>query len=373
MFLIWLDLGHTREELIARAQAAPKFEAPAGSASASGPLIKTSAEFVRGFIPPDYVVVGILQRRFLYALTGKTGSGKTSKALLLAASAAQGIPFGGHQTKKTRVLYAAAENPTDVRMRWIALAAETGFDRDTIEVFFTDQRFSLSAMLDTLRAEAEQIGGEFGLVVIDTNPAFFEGDDENSRAQMQTHAMYLRRIIEVIPGGPCVVANCHPTKNVVNDNLLPAGGGTFLNEIDGNLTSTKNDSITELHHIGKFRGPEFAPINFQFKTVTHPEIVDGDGRLLPTVLCEYLSEQGREEIEANIMKEEDAVLELFKQQTTKKITLVKIAELMGWATRDGRPNKSQARRRVDALMKAKLIKKVRGGWEIIKKRKPKED
>jgi hypothetical protein len=41
--------------------------------------------------------------------------------------------------------------------------------------------------------------------------------------------------------------------------------------------------------------------------------------------------------------------------------------------RDGRPNKPQAQRRVKALIAAKLIKKVRGGWEIVKQRKAKEE
>jgi hypothetical protein len=50
--------------------------------------ILSSAEFVAGFVPPDYVLDGVLQRRFVYSLTGKTGSGKTSILLLVAAHAA---------------------------------------------------------------------------------------------------------------------------------------------------------------------------------------------------------------------------------------------------------------------------------------------
>jgi len=154
-------------------------------------LIKSSAEFVAGFVPPDYVVVGLLQRRFLYSNTGQTGAGKTAVTLRLAASTAQGTTFAGRETKKCRVLYAAAENPDDVRMRWIAPRAAYGFDTDTIELYFTEGRFTISKMATQLRAEAEKRGGEFGLVVIDTGPAFFEGDDENSRAQMGAHAAKL--------------------------------------------------------------------------------------------------------------------------------------------------------------------------------------
>jgi RecA-family ATPase len=92
------------------------------------PLIKSSAQFIADFVPPDYVVDGLLQRRFIYSFVGMTGSGKTSVALRLAASVALGIIFAGRQTEKCRVLYAAAENPDDVRMRWIALAQQMDFD-----------------------------------------------------------------------------------------------------------------------------------------------------------------------------------------------------------------------------------------------------
>jgi hypothetical protein len=79
-----------------------------------------------------------------------------------------------------------------------------------------------------------------------------------------------------------VLANCHPVKNATADNLVPYGGGAFLNEVDGNLTCSKNDAAIELHWQGKFRGPDFAPITFQVKTVTHQDLKDSKGRLVFT-------------------------------------------------------------------------------------------
>ena len=304
-------------------------------------------------------------RRFI--VTGTPGAGKTAITLRLAATVAQGFSFGGHPTKTMRVLYAAAENPDDVRMRWIAMSQEMGFDINTVGVFFTEGRFTLSTMLDKLRAEAERHGRNFGLVVIDTSPTYFEGDDENSRAQMGEHARRLRQFINIIPGGPTILANCHPVKNATADNLLPAGGGTFLNEVDGNLTCTKNDSVAELHWQGKFRGPEFAPMAFLIKTVTHRELKDSDGRLMPTVICEHLSEQGQADLEKEARNEEDAILELVKQEPT--ISLAQMATQMGWFTLDGKPNRSRAQRRVKTLIKDKLLKKNRNVWEIVKRKK----
>jgi hypothetical protein len=328
-------------------------------------FIKSSADFIAGHVPPEYVVVGVLVRRFLYSFTGQTGAGKTCVTLRLAASTALGAMFAGRETKRCRVLYAAAENPEDVRMRWIALAQHMGFDPAEIQVYFTEGTFKISRAAAKLRAEAEALGGAFGLVIVDTGPAFFEGDDENSRQQMGAHARLMRDLIAVIPGGPAVIVNCHPVKNATADNLLPAGGGTFLNEVDGNLTCAKNDSLTELHWQGKFRGPEFAPMNFLIKTVTHQDIKDSDGRLLPTVICECLSDQAREEIAAAGRKDEDAILALI--EADPKATLHKLAQAMGWKLHDGGPNRMKVKRCLDVLKRAKLIKETRAGRRILTK------
>jgi hypothetical protein len=138
-----------------------------------------------------------------------------------------------------------------------------------------------------------------------------------------------------------------------------------LNEIDGNLTSTKlNDVVTEMHWAGKFRGPEFAPLSFKLRTVTHKDIKDTECNLLPTVICEHLSEQAKAEIEQEARTEEDAVLDLIRAHPA--ISYAQIASLMEWHTFDGKPNRSRAQRRVKALIKDKLVKKTRDGWEIVK-------
>jgi AAA domain len=325
--------------------------------------IKTSAEFVAGFVPPDYVVDGLLQQAFLYSLTGATGAGKTSIALRLAASVALGISLAGRETKKARVLYVAAENPDDVRMKWIALAPHMDFDPSAIEVFFTDRRFTISKMIPVLRAELERLGGGFGLVIIDTGPSFFEGDDESSRSQMGAHARMFRDLIDVIPGRPCIIVNCHPVKNAAADNLLPAGGGTFLNEMDGNLTTAKTESTVELHWQGKFRGVEFAAMNFIIRTITHPDLKDSKGRLIPTCMAEFISEAAREDIAKAKIADETKVLELINFNPA--LTFAGIAVAMNWKLHNGEPNKMRAKRCVDSVKKDKLVKATRSGrWQI---------
>jgi hypothetical protein len=176
---------------------------------------------------------------------------------------------------------------------------------------------------------------------------------------MLAHAKMFRSLIELIPGRPCIIVNCHPVKNASADNLLPAGGGTFLNEMDGNLTTSKTESTVELHWQGKYRGPDFAPLHFLIKTVTHQDLKDKKDRLIPTCLAEWISEQATDEIAAQKTADENRVLELIS--FNPKISMANIALAMGWKLYNGEPNKMRAKRCVEALAKAKLIKTARTG------------
>lgn len=314
-------------------------------------LIQTSAQFIRGFIPPDYLVDGISQRRFIYSLTGRTGSGKSAIVLLLAASVALGRPIGSREVQKGRVLYFAGENPDDIRMRWIAMAQHMNFEVDYVDVCFIAGTFKISEMAARVVQEA-QIAGPFALVVVDTSAAFFEGDDENSNAQAGSHARRLRSLVD-LPGGPCVVVNCHPPKNTSADNLQPRGGGAFIAEMDGNLTARNADGVVELHWQGKFRGPDFAPMSFQLNGVTNERLKDTKGRTIPTVIASYLSETARDAIAEAARGNENLVLAQIAADPGK--SYAHIARDLGWLLRDGSPNKMRVSRVVTNLKTAKLV------------------
>ena len=69
-------------------------------------------------MPPDYLVDGVLQRRFIYLLTGRTSGGKTAIGLELMRAVAcvdVNATFGGHLVEKGHVVYFVGENPDDVR------------------------------------------------------------------------------------------------------------------------------------------------------------------------------------------------------------------------------------------------------------------
>jgi hypothetical protein len=329
------------------------------------PHIQSSAEFVRGFVPPDYVVDGILQRRFLYSLTGRTGSGKTAIVLLIAAHVALGKSIGTLEVMPGRVLYFAGENPDDVRARWIAMAQHYDFEVDTIAVDFIPGVFKISQLAERIRQQVKE-RGEVALVIIDTSAAYFEGDEANNNVQQGAHARMLRTLVH-LPGGPCVLANCHPVKNAADDNLVPYGGGAFLNEVDGNLICGRNDTTAEIHWQGKFRGPDFASVPFQLKTVTHERLKDTRGRLLPTVIATHLSELGQEAL-ANVARANEKRL-LAEIERNGKATLAELARTLGWSMKNGEPHKMMAKRGIDALKKHKLITAEHDGFTLTDKGK----
>ena len=338
----------------------PSPDAPPAQKTASQKrLLQSSKEFTASYVPLDYLVDGLILQAFLYSLTGATGAGKTTITLRLAASVGLGIPFANRTTKKRRVLYLAAENAVDIRMRWIALAQQMDFDANTIEVYFVEGAFKISQMAARLKAEATERGGKFGLVIVDTSPVFYEGDDENNRNQQGKHAELLRSLIDIIPGSPAVIANCHPVKNAAADNLLPAGGGNFLNQVDGNLTAARIDTTIELHTQGKFRGPDFAPLHFMLRTVTHERLLTSTGRLVPTVVCDWISDTAKEEIAKQKLADEDLLLAAI--DADPKASQASLAIKLQWKLFSGEPNKMKVSRLLKALKSAKLITEPRGG------------
>ena len=323
------------------------------------PLIQSSADFVKGFVPPDYLIDGILQRRFFYSMTGRTGGGKTAVALLFTAHIALDRMLGKLEVTRGRGLYFAGENADDVRMRWIAMAQHLDFDINTIPVDFIPGVFKISQLAGRIAQEVNE-RGEVALVVIDTSAAYFEGDDENNNAQQGAHARRLRSLVNLL-GGPCVLALTHPVKNAAPDNLIPRGGGSYIAEVDGNLTCAKDESAmtAEVHWQGKFRGPDFAPIAFLLRTVTHERLKDSKGRLIPTIIASHLSEAGQEEL-ANVARSNESSL-LAELERNGKASHVELAKAVGWFMKNGEPYKVKVRRTIETLAKHKLITVERDG------------
>jgi hypothetical protein len=327
-------------------------------------LLQTGSEFIESFVCPDPLIEGVLMRRFIYALTGHIAKGKTSVALLWAAHVALGKPLGNLEVEKGKVVYLAGENYVDVQMRWIAMSQQMDFDPATIPVYFKAGRFKLSEDMDRLRREIDVLGG-VDLIIVDGSTAFYEGDDENSNAQASEHAVRLR-VLTTVKGEPGVLVLCHPAKNAGDDNLQPRGGGALIAEWDGNLTATKDGSVTTIHWQFKIRGPDFAPVNFLLRTVTHERLKSKNGRLMPTVIAEPLSDFRQEEMGRVMRNEENQLLQAIKDH--RQYSQVDLAKLLGWFDRNGDPQRYKMTRLVKELKKAKLVDETRAGYLTLTKK-----
>ncbi|WP_441253407.1 carbohydrate porin [Bradyrhizobium sp. 613_E4_N2_2] len=225
-------------------------------------------------------------------------------------------PFGSIEVEKGTVIHAAGENPTDVQARWLGVTQEMGIDPDTMDVHFINGVVKISENVANIEAEVATKKLQPTLVIVDTVAAYFEGDDDNDNVQMGNYARLLRSMTN-LPGGPCVLALAHPTKRAADDDLIPKGGGAFLNEVDGNVALRRNGQVIAFEALGKFRGPSFEPVHFELVTVQHPKLRDTKGRAIPTVVARPVSDFGIVERERANERDEDTLLRAIDQHPAK--------------------------------------------------------
>jgi hypothetical protein len=245
--------------------------------------IQTAAEFVADFVAPEYLIDGVVQRGRLYTLTGPTGTGKTGVMLYAATAIATGSQFCGLDTEPGDVLFLAGENPDDVRARVIATLEANRIEAAGLRLHFVAGTFSIRQDMAKLRRAAAGLPN-LVMVVVDTLAAYFDGDDDNSNAQILDFARVVRTLT-TWPGKPTVIMPSHPVKDVRKTNLVPRGGGALLNEVDGNLSLWKEDDAVTLHWQGKHRGPDFDPLTLELERWESPALHDRHGRLMPTVIA----------------------------------------------------------------------------------------
>lgn len=354
---------------MARKGAAPEepdgFYAPIGEPAAPSrpetPIVfRTASIFVREYVPLRYTIEPFLRSASLYALTAKTGAGKTAFNVVAALAVATGrADILGREVSQGRVAYLACENPDDIRMRLAIAAFILDIDLDALgaQIMILDTRAKPEAVHAELSSLAEQ--QPFALVVIDTLAAFFDGDNINDAVQGGQFMRRLRPITQ-IAGLPSVLVAAHPVKNATEDALVPYGSGAILNEIDGNLTLWKKPEtgLVSLHWQGKLRGLEFEPAHFRFDISGCPDIRDAKGRDVQLPTLRPASEQSaddRQQAEADT----DRTL-LLAMIERPGLTIREYADATG-------VHRSSVSRKLLRLAKAKLAEQTLDKWHVTAK------
>lgn len=325
-------------------------------------VLKTSGEFVQAFEPPDYLVDGIIQRRYLYSVTAQTGVGKTAIAMRLAAHVATGRPLSHIAVEQGDVLYFAGENPSDVQARWLGLTRDMAIVPATAPIHFLPGAMDLNLVAEQISREVARKGLRLALVVVDTAAAYnFNSEDENSNTQAGAYARQLRSLTS-LSGGPAVLVLCHPTKRATDDDLIPRGGGAFLAEVDGNIAVQRRDSLLVASAQGKFRGSDAWTLRFELETMRdHPTLRDTRGRAIPTVIAKPVGEGKAAVMEKRSEQDDEIVLRAVSDKPG--LTPTDLARAIGWTYgAKNEPNRTKVARVLTRLQKEKLVIERLGAW-----------
>jgi hypothetical protein len=319
--------------------------------------------FMRTYTPISYTVDGLLPSGFMYALTARTGAGKTAYAQAVTFAVTMNKPhIVGADVEPGRVVYVTLENPIDFKMKLAVGCHVHGISWNEIEpgVAVIEGRDTPEQIFDGLKLDAEA-NGSFQHVNIDTLQAGFAAANAgkfNDNESILAYVMRLRPLTE-LQGQPSVLVLCHPTKNATEDDLLPCGGGATVNEIDGNLTLWKSAQI-KLHHTDKLRGPTFEPKYFRIEKCSCPDIVDNKGRQILLPVMRPITETDAADREKN---EGNLDLALLRAMAAKPD-----ATQLEWAFAIGIRSKSAINVRIQKLKSKKLVEeRLDGKWRLTPK------
>lgn len=303
--------------------------------------------FLRESEAIEFVIDDVYRRGWLYTITGSTGSGKTGIAVSVALCVASGVSVGKHPTQAGPVLYIAGENPDDVRGRFLATLQRGEWADDVLDkVHVIDQSFLLAERIDDMEAIIDTLNPV--MIVVDTDQAvsLSGAESENDNGVRMKHAKTLRRLVRR-PCRPTVLDLCHPNGAATKDNLVPRGGSSFLNEIDGNTRCWRDDTVTTLSSDpNKFRGTAFE-LGFRKEEVTLDELRDTKGRHIAMPVF--------------IPADDQTLVMEHASQYTDRQRLLKVMHMyphmnqlgwldqLEWKTPSGEPNKPKISRMLKAL------------------------
>jgi hypothetical protein len=361
----WAAAGGTREQLddLIENTARPWAQPNGQGATPKNPPSRVigAGTFMRSYTPISYTLGGVLPSGYLYGLTAKQGSGKTAWKIAATIAIAMNRPdVIGYDVEPGRVAYVSIENPTDFKMKLAVNCFFHNISFDEIEsrVAIIEGRDTPEQIYKGLRlAEAN---GSFQLVCFDTFAAGFAAAGAGAFNDNEAVLNYVIRLrpLTTLPGQPSVLVAFHPTKNAGEAELIPYGGGSTYNEIDGNLTLWKETQIKLYHN--RLRGPEFEPKYFRIEMLSCPDIVDKQSRQILLPVMRPITEIDAAEREKN---EGNLDLALLRAMAANPD-----GTQLEWTYAIGLRSKGSISKKLQRLKALKLIEERLGGkWRLTPK------
>jgi hypothetical protein len=321
------------------------------------PNFRTLKEFCAEYAPVSYSVAGLVRSGSLYTLTARTGDGKTSWLVTTSLSVATGHDLLGLEVTKGRVAFCTAENPDDLRMRLSVASYTWNIDQAALgrSMIVSDNRVRPEEIREYLESEPEH--GPFTLILIDTWQAYFDGRDANHPTEAVDFTRRFRPLTR-LPGSPAVIIAAHPVKNAANDKLVPYGGGSTLNEVDGNFTLAKQSTgYFEFWWQGKIRGAHFEPLSYRIEKLTSPDIVDINGAQVAMPVMFPVTAEDVEAREASTANRDARLLRALAENPQGSLSTLAAAAGV---------SRSKADRTFHRLAKGKpaLVRQTLGKWTL---------
>lgn len=321
--------------------------------------IVTGAEFIKNHAPPDWLIDGVIQKGRLYACTSPTSHGKTAVWSYNATMVQCGRKVAGLEVSRGNSLILAGENSDDVCARLWGMKRELKLGDHELP-YVLPAGFMLDD--DGMRRLEASIAGlvavTLALIVVDTAAVYSPVEDENDNPQQLRYAQTLRSLTNA-PGHPAVVALCHPKKGAVQEDLVPRGGGAFLNELDGNLTIYGEPGETATLGHQKLRGPPFLPFTYRLREVL-TGFTDKKGRPEVTVIAEPMDDFEAASRAKQTRREDLSVLRALQQNPDW--SQVDIANLIGWP----KSERYKVNRSLQRLKDDHLVEHFMGKWQVSK-------
>ena len=335
--------------------------------------ISNDEDFRQELTIPEYVVDGMFAKSYLYAVTGHAGTGKTAMALTLAYAVARGDVFMDRMTLRSRVLYLAGENPDDLRKRSHGMRKHLGHE-GSIDIDYIAQSVPMAEAVDMIvnavNAHCARHDHKYGLVIVDTDVAYYGGSDENDNVERRYHAQCLRRLID-ITGRPAVVTLCHPSKGATAETMEPRGGGAFLGEIDCAITMLGSRECVQMEpHTRKFRGEPFDRVSFAIETVELPEFINRlTQKPMTTAIARYLPPKEEEVIEETVGERQHALLRHIARHPEASIRARVLDLEAGMMGQVMKVSNATISRDIQQLKEMEYIKRAVRGFELTRRGK----
>lgn len=174
-------------------------------------VLKPVDQFVREGFSDDWYIDEVIPKAALGLIYGASGSGKSFLAIDMMVAIAQGKTWHGHQSRRARIIYIAAEGVVGVKKRFMAQEVSGLVDLASLGIKIVDVAPNFLQDDDVALAQAIEASGGADIVVVDTLAQVLPGANENSSEDMGAALARCKRLNEAT--GAMVILVHHSGKD----------------------------------------------------------------------------------------------------------------------------------------------------------------